>query len=129
MLSTHEATIRSISLAMAFGSDAIMLTTRGTDAFVARFQRDLKTVRDARTEMDFPSPFFWARFCMRTEKISTSKFLLIRDLTVKQWMTKMRKDKELRKAFEEARRELLGDKMIFFFPIHTPFKFSNLFQT
>ena len=51
---------------------------------------------------------------MRTEKISTSKFLLIRDLTVKQWMTKMRKDKELRKAFEEARRELLGYIILYF---------------
>ena len=46
---------------------------------------------------------------MQVEKISTSKCLLIRNLTVKQWMQKIRKDKELRKTFEAAKRELLGD--------------------
>jgi len=109
MLSTHEATIRSVGLSMAFGSDAMTLTTKGTDNFVARFDRELKSVRDARTGRDFPSPFMWARFCMEVEKISTSKCLLIRNLTVKQWTQKIRKDKELSKTFEAAKRELLGD--------------------
>ena len=108
-LSLHAKSIRTISLAMTFGEDSMTLLMRGCEPRIAILDRVRKLLRDSRSGEYFRSPFAWALDCYGTHRISTTKILLVGGKTVGEWMKKMRRDKEMRKAYEDAKLQLLSE--------------------
>jgi hypothetical protein len=108
-LSLHAKSIRTITLAMAFGNDSMTLLVRGKEPRVAKLDRARKLLRDALSGKYFGSPFAWALDCYETYRLSTSKLLLIGGKTVGEWTKKMRKDQEMRIKFHETKLELLSN--------------------
>ena len=108
-LSLHAKSIRTVALAMTVGQDSMTLLMRGGEPRVATLDRACKLLRDSQSLKCFSSPFMWALDCYQTDRLSTTNILLIGGKPVGYWIKKMRRDKEMRKAFADARLELLSN--------------------